>query len=315
MSVLETNIPMGAGAEFDAIRRLLAVWGSQATGIGDDAAVVDIPPGERLVASTDACVENVHFRRGWLSAQEIGGRAAAAALSDLAAMGATPRGVLVAMALPIAWRPEIEALARGIGDVAASVGCPIIGGNITTATELSLTLSVLGSAARPVSRAGAQPGDIIFVTGRLGGPGAALDELRRGGTPAPGHRARFAAPLPRIHEGLWLAARGAHAAIDISDGLAADAAHLARASGVSLSIRAEALPCVNGVTMTDALRSGEEYELLVTMPAGFGSTTEFEQLFGIPLTAIGTVTAAADGDITYSGTAQITHGKGFDHLA
>ncbi|MDB4882941.1 MAG: thiamine-monophosphate kinase, partial [Gemmatimonadetes bacterium] len=216
---------MGDGAEFDAIRRLLAIWESQAIGIGDDAAIVDIPAGERLVVSTDAAVENVHFRRAWLSAEEIGARATAAALSDLAAMAATPRGLLLALALPDHWRAELDALARGVGRVASATGCPIVGGNITRAAELSLTLTVLGSAVHPLERAGAVVGDDVYVTGTLGGPGAALRSWLAGGIPSPEDRARFASPMPRLHEARWLAALGAHAAIDISDGLLGDAAH------------------------------------------------------------------------------------------
>src|SRR5204863_2381843 len=106
---------MGDGAEFDAIRRLLAIWGEQAVGIGDDAAIVDIPAGERLVVSTDASIEDVHFRRDWLRADEIGARATVAALSDIAAMAATPRGLLVALGLPTEWNNQFDALGRGIG--------------------------------------------------------------------------------------------------------------------------------------------------------------------------------------------------------
>ena len=116
---------MGEGAEFDAIRRLLRLWDTRATGIGDDAAILDVPSGQRLVISTDASVQNVHFRREWLSAEEIGGRATAAALSDLAAMAATPLGLLLALAVPDDWRTELEALARGVGNIASAAGCPI----------------------------------------------------------------------------------------------------------------------------------------------------------------------------------------------
>ena len=294
------HLAMGEGAEFDAIRRLLATWGSQATGIGDDAAMLDIPAGERLVVSTDASVEHVHFRRGWMTADEIGRRATAAALSDLAAMGAAPLGLLLALAIPDAWRSELELLARGVGAVAALAGCPIVGGNISPAGELSLTLTVLGSAARPLTRSGAREGDIMFVTGCLGGPGAALNAFLQGREPSPADRARFVAPLPRLREARWLAARGAHAAVDISDGLVADASHMARASGVSLSLNERTVPCMAGVSVDDALTSGEEYELLVAMPAAFDiRVDEFEREFGLPLTAIGVVTALGQNAVMW----------------
>src|SRR5712664_3042862 len=113
------NIPLGHGAEFDAIREMLAQWGDHARGIGDDAAVLDVPAGEQLVTSTDASVEGVHFRRDWLLPAEIGERATAAALSDLAAMAATPLGLLLALGVPDDWREELARLAGGVGVVAA----------------------------------------------------------------------------------------------------------------------------------------------------------------------------------------------------
>jgi thiamine-monophosphate kinase len=306
---------MGSGAEFDAIRRLLATWGAAAVGIGDDAAIVDIPAGERLVVSTDATVENVHFRRGWLTAEEIGARAAAAALSDLAAMAATPRGLLVALGLPEEWLGQLDDFARGVGAVAVAAACPIIGGNISASRELTLTLTVLGSAAHPLRRAGAQPGDIIFVTGRLGGAGAAVKALYDGRAPDPAHRVRFASPMPRIREALWLAARGAHAAIDVSDGLLADAAHLARASGVSIALDATALPRVGGVSVDEAAASGEEYELIIAAPREMASLAdEFSRTFDLELTAIGTVAAASGEAVTMAGMRGDAH-VGHDHLA
>jgi thiamine-monophosphate kinase len=305
---------MGDGAEFDAIRQLLSIWGSNAIGIGDDAAIVDIPAGERLVVSTDASVENVHFRREWLSAEEIGGRATAAALSDLAAMAARPRGLLLALALPADWRCDVDGLARGVGRVASAAGCPIVGGNITLAAELSLTLTVLGSTIRPLERAGVIVGDDIYVTGRLGGPGAALRSWLADRPPEPEHRARFASPAPRIREAHWLAARGAHAAIDISDGLLADAAHLARASGVSIVLDERDIPCMLGVSVYDACVSGEEYELLVAVPHDVRvDAPAFEREFQLPITRIGTVVPFAPGTIRFAhGLVPSSHGH--DHL-
>src|SRR4051812_28814258 len=209
---------MGGGPEFDLIRRLLLTWGTRASGIGDDAAVIGVPPGQQLVASTDASVENVHFRRGWMTPREIGARAATAALSDLAAMGARPLGLLLALGLPESWQSDAEAIADGVGATASAVACPIVGGNVTRSSELVLTITVLGSAARPLTRAGAAAGDIIFVTGRLGGPGAALAALLAKREPTPPALARFKTPRARIEEGAWLAALGASAMIDISDG-------------------------------------------------------------------------------------------------
>ena len=310
-----SHVAMGSGAEFDMIRRLLAEWGSRAHGIGDDAAILDIPSGERLVVSMDASVERVHFRREWLSAEEIGARAAAAALSDLAAMAAMPSGLLLALALPERWRGDVAALARGVGAVATAAQCPIVGGNITASDALSLTITVLGHSARPLRRSGAELGDIIFVTGLLGGPGAALRALLRGDIPAAEQRMRFAMPQPRLREARWLADHGAHAAIDISDGLLGDAGHLARASGVSLELDADALPCMPAVSAMEAATSGEEYELLVAMPPGVQlDARAFEGMFGVRLTQIGVVAVMGHEPVTMRG-AQVSGLGSHDHLA
>jgi thiamine-monophosphate kinase len=283
-----SHLTLGAGVEFDTIRAMLRVWGAQATGIGDDAAVLQLPAGESLVVSTDASFEKVHFRREWLTAREIGARATAAALSDLAAMAAAPAGLLLALGVPPSWRSELDALARGVGEMAAATGCPIVGGNVTRADALSLTITVLGTSAHPLERGGARVGDALYVTGALGGPGSALDALLRGSTPREVDRARFAAPQPRIAEARWLAERRARAAIDVSDGLVADAGHLAAASDVHVVLDLASLPCIEGIAPESAASSGEEYELLVAFAADQPPDTEaFRARFGIPLTAIG----------------------------
>lgn len=308
------HIAMGGGAEFDLIRRLLDTWGSRATGIGDDAAVIQVPPGEQLVASTDASVENVHFKRGWMTPREIGARAATAALSDLAAMGARPLGLLLALGLPESWQADAEGVADGVGATASAVACPIVGGNVTRSSELTLTVTVLGGAVRPLSRAGARTGDIIFVTGRLGGPGAALAALLEDREPEATARARFIAPTARIAEGRWLAEHGATALIDISDGLFADAGHLANASGVSLSLDVDSVPRLAGNDAHTALTSGEEYELLVSVPNDVAlDTATFERSFGIPLTRIGIVVDRRDVAVLGGGGAALA--VGHDHLA
>jgi thiamine-monophosphate kinase len=308
------HLPLGAGGEFDAIRAMLEEWGPHATGVGDDAALVTVPANEQLVVSTDASVEKVHFRREWMTPAEIGERAASAALSDLAAMAAAPLGLLLALSVPERWQEDLTELARGVGAASARARCPIVGGNLTRGDALSLTLTVLGSAARPLRRDGARHGDRLFVTGRLGGPGAALRALLDGRVPAPAHRARFVSPRARLDEARWLAAHGAHASIDVSDGLLADAAHLARASGVTLAIDLGAMPCVDGVSPRDAATSGEEYELLVTVPSSAAlDVAAFSRSFGLPLTEIGRVVAAGPEPVRLDdGT--VVDVPGFDHL-
>jgi thiamine-monophosphate kinase len=310
-----SHLALGAGDEFDAIRAMLRAWGAGATGIGDDAALLWVPEGARLVVSTDATFEGVHFRRGWLTPREIGARATAAALSDLAAMAASPIGLLLALGVPPAWRGELEEIAHGVGELAAEVGCPIVGGNVTRAAELSLTITVLGATARPLTRDAARVGDQLFVTGVLGGPGAALEALRRDATPREADRERFASPRPRLAEARWLAEHGAHAAIDISDGLVADAGHLAAASGVQLTLDLGALACMGGVTPQAAAVSGEEYELLVALPPASPIDTEdFRRRFGLRLTAIGRVIEGAGVSVGELG-ARVDLPRGHDHLS
>ncbi len=311
---MNTHVPMGPGKEFDAVRALLAQWGSAAQGVGDDGAILDVPTGSRLVVSTDSTVEDVHFRRTWLSAEEVGWRATQAALSDLAAMGAAPLGVLLALTVPAPWRVELAGLAEGIAAATRTVGAPIVGGDVTDGDRLALTITVLGHASRPTSRAGARVGDTLYVTGRLGGPGAALAAWEAGALPRPAHRLRFARPAARVAAGQWLAAHGVTAAIDLSDGLAGDVAHLAAASGVRCVIDLGAIPCVAEVSVAEALASGEEYELLVAAPAldarAFAAAHE-----GLDLTAIGRVESGS-GEVRAEregrpATMPVTH----DHFA
>ncbi len=307
-----TTIPLGPGAEFDAIRRLLDRWGELARGIGDDAAVLSVPRGDALVASVDSAIEGQHFREEWLSPAEIGYRAVAAALSDLAAMAASPRGVLIALGVPPAWRDRLDDVADGIGEAVAATDTRILGGNLSAAGELSITTTVLGSVFVPLTRRGAKPGDRVYVTGHLGGVAAALSRLGAN-QPAGAHRQRFAHPVPRIAEARWLADAGVSAAIDISDGLAADARHLATASGVALSLESARLPVAHGVDQTLAVQSGEEYELLVTAPHALDAK-EFEARFRLPLTEIGSAVAGGAGDVHIVGMPHL-HIAGHDHFS
>ena len=314
---MSDSISLGPGREFDVIRDLVRRWGTAARGIGDDAAVLDVPAGTRLVASTDATVENVHFRRAWLEPPEIGYRAATAALSDLAAMAATPIAMLVALSVPELWRDALGGIAEGIGDASRSFGAPITGGNLTSGAELSLTVTVLGFATHPLRRDAARAGDTLYVTGTLGGPRCALDAWENGRVPLPEHRERFARPSARIREALWLAAHGATAAIDISDGLAADVRHLAAASRVDVCLELEALPIVRGTSPLDATNSGEEYELLIATPVAIDQHA-FAREFGVPLTRLGTASAprTAEGMVRIASKGRLVDlPSGHDHFS
>ncbi len=306
------NIPLGPGKEFDIVRTLLAEWGKSAERIGDDAAVLDVPLGEKLVVSTDTSIEDIHFRRDWLNSFEIGYRATAASLSDLAAMGARPLGVLIALTLPDADRHEARTIATGIGEGASAVLCPIVGGDLSSGKVLSLTITALGSAERPLSRAGARVGQRVYVTGHLGGPAAAVRAWRAGGEPSERDRARFANPVPRIDAGIGLAARGATSAIDISDGLIADVGHIAAASKVRIEIDLARIPRFGEATPMEAASSGEEYEIVVTSPGI--DVVEFTLEFGLDLTEIGRVVAGSPGVELLEDGKQVAPPPGFDHF-
>lgn len=310
----DAHVPLGSGGEFDVVRRLLGRWGALASGIGDDAALLPAQQPGNIVVSTDSSVEDVHFRKAWLAHREIGYRATAAALSDLAAMAATPMGVLVALTLPENDVVRVEELADGIGDCVREAGTRILGGDITRGAALSLTLTVIGAAERPLTRSGAAPGDRVYVTGRLGGPAGALRDFRGGREPRAELRARFAHPVPRLRESRWLAEHGCAAAIDISDGLVADARHLAAASGVAVEIRSESVPLFEGVPLEWALSSGEEYELLVTSAAALDEAA-FSRELGLELTEIGKVEPGEPGTVVLKqrGRAVAAPG-GYDHF-
>lgn len=311
----ESWAKLGPGVEFDLIRRMAERWGDLAQRAGDDAAVLEVAKGAKLVASTDTSLEGVHFRREWLTLQEIGYRATVAALSDLAAVAAEPLGLLIAATIPAGVAESIELLADGIGLAARGSNCPIVGGDLTGGDRISLTITVLGSTAAPVSRAGARVGNAMWVTGRLGAPGAAVRALLSGELPHAEHYPRFARPVARIAEARWLAAAGATAMIDVSDGLSSDARHLAAASGVALEIDVNAIPCVPDVTTRAAATSGEEYELLLAAPDEL-DVDEFEAKFNLPLTRIGSVAAGPAGEVTFTEDGlRVDLAAGYDHFS
>lgn len=309
-----SGIELGQGTEFDLIRQLRDRWGVLAPNIGGDASVLRPPRGDQLVVSTDAALEDVHFRREWLSLREIGYRAVTAALSDLAATAATPHGTLISLQLSPEARDGLMELADGIADAVRAVDTIVLGGNLVRGDTLAITTTVVGSAFSPLTRKGARPGDLVYVTGALGGPGAALEALRSRKTLPLPLRERFAHPYARIAEARWLAARGAIAAIDISDGLASDAGHLAAASAVALEIQVERVPVIAGATQDDALAGGEEYELILIARTPFPEA-EFVERFEIPLTAVGRVVEGGP-EVRFSrGGTRVAAKTGYDHFS
>jgi thiamine-monophosphate kinase len=253
-----------------------------------------------LALSIDSSLENVHFRTDWLDFREIGGRAAGAALSDLAADGATPLGALVSLGVPAHDKkgsdPAAEIMA-GIATMVSNFDARVLGGDLTRSERYVVDVCVVGVADRPVRRRGAREGDGLWVTGYLGGAGLALERLRAGKRMSSVLRNRYACPEPRIEAGRWLAANGATAMIDISDGLAADAQHLAAASAMSLEINLKQIPCWEDVDALGAIASGEEFELLCTLPPTFGETSvsAFRSQTGLQLSRIGTCLRSAGG--------------------
>src|SRR5688500_5002269 len=306
------HIQLGPGREFDLVRKLLSAWGQSASGVGDDAAIVQVPPGEKLAVTTDTSVEGVHFRREWLNHFEIGYRATATALSDLAAMAARPLGVVIALTLPQADRDEASVLATGIGEGASASLCPIIGGDLTAGKTLSLTVTAIGSTVKPIARTGAKLGQRVYVTGMLGGPAAAVRAWLSGKEPGEADRARFAHPIPRIEAAIALARLGATAAIDISDGLMGDLAHIAAASKVGVEVDLERIPRVPGVSALEAAGSGEEYELAIT--AGEIDVNAFSEAHGLALTEIGRIVAGPPGVELLENGQPIASPRGYDHF-
>lgn len=313
--------PLGPGREFDRIRRMAERWRFVAKGLGDDCAFLE-SGGSRLAVSIDLSVEDVHFRRAWLTPHEIGYRAAAAALSDLAAVAAEPLALLLALGAPER-EPEttLYAVAEGVGEAVRHAGASIIGGDLTRAPVLVVDCCVIGRAERPVPRSGARPGDVLVVTGALGGPLAALSAWDAGREPAPDARHRFARPDPRHSAARYLADLGARAMIDLSDGLGGDLRHLLAASGVGARLDVDRIPVhpaaareagVAGLELwAFAVRSGEEYELLAALPADV--TDAALAAAPVPLTVIGAVEAKR-GLRAFERRVPVALPGGFDHF-
>ncbi|HEY3552782.1 MAG TPA: thiamine-phosphate kinase [Solirubrobacterales bacterium] len=305
-----------------------------ALGSGDDAAVT--VPGGATATSVDAIVEGVHFRRSEASPQMIGRKALATALSDLAAMGAAVGEAYVVLgAPPDLAEAEFDALLEGLLGLAEETGTTLAGGDLTRAPALTLAVTVVGHAPRPddlVRRSGARPGDVLVVTGELGGAAAGrllLDrpELanRLGESTAERLRQRQLDPTPRLRSGRALAAAGASAMIDLSDGLAGDAAHIAEASGVGLRIEAGSLPLAKGVAevaaaaghepLQLAVSGGEDYELLAALRPDRleEATRRIAAEAETTLTSIGEVVEGEGVELRLPGGG-LLEAQGYDHF-
>ena len=306
-------------------------------GIGDDCAVLEPTPGHRLLATTDLLLEDIHFRRRYAAPADIGWKALAVNLSDIAAMGGKPRWALVALACSLeATLEEVEAFYEGARALASRHAATIVGGD-TTASPAGwlVNVTLLGEAVAPVLRSTARPGDVIAVTGPLGRSAAGLAVLERPSAPSgvePSALAEVTAahlrPVPRVTEGSWLAqAGGVTAMIDLSDGLATDLGHIAEESGVRCRIEVERVPVdaatreVSRALGRDARAwatgGGEDYELLLTCEAGAVQRLSdgLARETGRRLHAIGTVTGPGTG-VTFVDAEgrEVPVAAGFEHF-
>jgi len=340
----EPPSPSPAPAELELIRLIhRTVERTQAerveTGIGDDTAVLLPQPGARLLATTDLLVEDVHFRRAWASPFDIGWKAMAVNLSDIAGKGGRPLWALVGLALPApAKLAEVEALYEGMRQAAALHGVAVVGGDTSTSPRgWFVNVTLLGEhEGSPRLRSGAKPGDAVAVTGTLGRSAAGLAVLEAG-------RSRLASvpvasldsvtaahlrPTARVAEGRWLGASGGvHAMMDCSDGLATDLDHICRASSVGASVALERLPVdpaarevamALGVdTLSWATSGGEDFELLLTCdPASMDTLRDgLRRATGTPLTVVGEIQALEAG-VTFIDAMgnPVTVASGYEHF-
>lgn len=303
-------------------------------GSGDDAAVT--APAGATATSIDSIVDGVHFRRSTFTLPQIGHKALAAALSDLAAMGARAGEAYVSLGAPDdLGDEELLEIADGLAELARRTATTIAGGDLTGSPVLSVTVAVVGHGAVPerfVTRAGARAGDLLVLTGALGGAAAGLALLE--GADGPGLpegeaaralRERQTAPQPRLDAGLALASGGATAMIDVSDGLAADAGHLAAASGVALVIEAGDLPLAPGLEeaagwagaegLDLALGGGEDYELLAALgPEAAGAALTAVRATGIDATVIGRCREGGGVEVRLPGGGEARLPAGYDQL-
>lgn len=262
----------------DRLTRRLPIHDDCLLGPGDDAAVV-AAPDRRVVACTDVLVEGRHFRRDWSSATDVGHRAAAANLADIAAMGARPTGLLVGMCLPtdlpVEWAEE---LADGLAAEAELVGVSVVGGDTVASKELTIAVTALGDlqGRAPVTRAGARTGDLLAVAGRLGWSAAGYTILSRGFRSPGALVAAHRRPEVPYAAGPMAAILGATAMIDVSDGLLSDLGHICEASKVSINVESKALDVTEAMANAAqamgvdpfnwALTGGEDHALAATFP-------------------------------------------------
>lgn len=314
--------------EFDIISKYFANRGARddvPLGVGDDAAVIDTQPGRRLVVAMDTIVEGVHFLSG-AAAEDIGYRALAVNLSDLAAMGAQPSWMLLSLSLPNADERWLDAFAGGLFELADAHDVALVGGD-TVRGPLVITVQVGGWIERDrfLTRSGAQPGDEIFVSGIPGEAAAGLSLLRRGAQQEEASarlRERFLRPTPRVDLGRALRSV-ASAAMDVSDGLLVDLEKLCAASGCGAQLDLDTLPASSAMQalfdeeecLQFALAGGDDYELLFCVTPANAAAARARSIVGTPVTRIGVMTAGKGVRCLRKGHEYFAARAGYDHFA
>jgi thiamine-monophosphate kinase len=325
----ETLQQVGEFGLIDRVARTAQQGPAVLLGPGDDAAVVAAPDG-RVVASTDLLLEGRHFRRDWSSAYEVGRKAAAQNLADMAAMGAVPTALLVGLAapgdLPVAWARD---LAAGLADECAPLGASVAGGDTTRGEVLMVAVTALGDlqGRRPVTRSGAHPGDVLALAGELGWAACGLELLRRGRADEGPEQAlaRHRSPRPPYAAGPQAAEAGASAMLDVSDGLLADAGHIARESGVAIDLDREWAEAAVPPELRAAaerlgvdpfewlLTGGEDHALAACFPPGVRLPAGWRVIGRVD--ERGTAqTAERAGTVTVGGKSWVG-ARGWDHFA
>jgi thiamine-monophosphate kinase len=282
-------------------------------GIGDDAALLELPPGHSIVCCSDLMVEETHFIRTLHPPDSIGYKAVAVNVSDVGAMGGIPMHFVISLAAPgdleLDW---VDGFYAGVQQACRDFNISLVGGDTSSARSIFVDVAMIGRVrtGTAVRRSGARVGDNIYLTGALGASTRGLNLLRSGNIADPSVK-RHLYPAPRNQVGAAVADR-AHAMIDVSDGLSSDLAHIVRESGVSARIHRNRIPVAQGATESEALHGGEEYELIIVAP-------ELpESIEGIPLTLIGEIvrSTAEPHIMLLDGSAEsILEPRGWDHYA
>lgn len=315
-------------SEFELIERhladLLPLGENVRRGIGDDCAVVSVPAGRELAVSIDTLNAGVHFPHA-TDARDVGWKALACGLSDLAAAGADPDWCTLALTLPEGDEAWLAGFAEGFADLARAHGISLAGGDTTGGGTLSVTVQVAGTvpAGAGLSRRGARPGDRVYVSGFPGEAAAGLAALLEGaGGIDPRLIERLNRPVPRVALGRALRGR-ASACIDLSDGLAADAEHVARASGVAICLDASSLPVSDALAaragdraIDHVLGGGDDYELCFTLPAAVTPDPDWTADGTVPLTCVGVVEEGTGVYLRHAdgGDRERLSGRGYRHF-